>query len=224
METDIDSFEGPRERAMREGVGALDEMGLVALLLGTGTRGIPVTSLARALVEGADGIVPLGRASVALLAPIPGVGRAKALRLAAAFELGRRAAGAALEPREPLSTSEAVAALMRPRLGHLDHEEMWVLSLDGQNGLRSMRRVAQGGLHGCSVSARDILRAGLIDAASAIVIVHNHPSHDPTPSPEDVSMTRIVVEAGDIVGLPLVDHVIVAGRRHASLLDLGLLG
>jgi DNA repair protein RadC len=101
---------------------------------------------------------------------------------------------------------------------------MWLLALDGQNGLRSMRRIAQGGLHGCCVSARDILRAGLVEAASAIVLVHNHPSRDPTPSPEDVAMTRVVVDAGEVVGLPLVDHVVVAGSRHASMLDLGLLG
>lgn len=216
--------EGPRERAERDGLEHLSDVDLVALILGTGTRGLPVAAVAHALLEGCDGIGGLCRASARHLAPVQGVGPAKALRLAASFELGRRAVSAELEPRTRLSTSDAVAALMRPRLAHLDHEEMWVLALDGQNGLRALRRVAKGGLHGCSVSARDILRAGLVAAASAVVLVHNHPSRDPTPSAEDIAMTRVVAEAGEVIGVPLVDHVIVAGSRHTSLLDLGLLG
>lgn len=100
---------------------------------------------------------------------------------------------------------------------------MFVVSLDGQNGARSVRRVAQGGLHGCSVSARDILRVGLTEAASAIVLVHNHPSGDPTPSPEDIAMTRIVAEAAELVGMPLFDHVVIGRDRYVSMLDLGVL-
>src|SRR5262249_48282426 len=104
------------------------------------------------------------------------------------------------------------------------HEQMWIFGLDGRNGLRTVRRVAEGGLHGCSVSARDILRAALTDAASAIVLVHNHPSGDPAPSSEDIAMTRAVELAAAAVGVPLVDHVIVTSDgRHASLLDLGLM-
>lgn len=218
------SFEGPRERASRDGIETLADAELVALVLGTGTRGIRVTELATALVDGSGGLSGLSRTTPRQLAPLPGVGQAKALRLSACFELGRRAAVAELAPRLRLDTSDRVAELMRPRLSHLDHEEMWLLALDGQNGLRAMRRIAQGGLHGCSVSARDILRAGLVEAASAIVLVHNHPSRDPTPSAEDIAMTRVVCEACELVGVPLVDHVVVAGNRHGSLLDLGLLG
>lgn len=216
--------DGPRERALRSGLADLADVDLVALILGTGTRGLSAVAVASALLQGCDGVGGLCRASVRQLAPIHGVGPVKALRLAASFELGRRAVSASLEPRARLSTSDAVAALMRPRLLHLDHEEMWLLALDGQNGLRALRRVAHGGLHGCSVSARDILRAGLVEAASAIVLVHNHPSRDPTPSAEDIAMTRVVSEAAEVIGVPLVDHVIVAGSRHTSMLDLGLLG
>ena len=100
---------------------------------------------------------------------------------------------------------------------------MWVLSLDGRNRLRGERRVAQGGLHGCAVAARDILRAALTDAASAFVLVHNHPSGDPRPSPEDVAMTAAVARAATVVGVPLVDHVVVSDGRHASMLELGVL-
>jgi DNA repair protein RadC len=123
-----------------------------------------------------------------------------------------------------VKSSAEVAAYAAARFGGLDHEQMWIFGLDGRNGLRTVRRVAEGGLHGCSVAARDILRAALTDAASAIVLLHNHPSGDPAPSAEDVAMTRVVEAAAATIGVPLVDHVIVTGDgRHASMLDLGLM-
>jgi DNA repair protein RadC len=117
-----------------------------------------------------------------------------------------------------------VAAAFAPRIGQLEHEQMWVVSLDGRSRLRGMRCVAQGGEHGCTVTARDILRVAMADAALGIVLVHNHPSGEPSPSNEDVSMTRAVAKAAEIVGTPLLDHVIVTSSgAYASLLDLGLL-
>jgi DNA repair protein RadC len=202
----------------------LADSDLVALLLGTGGGGVRVDALAKMLLDGAAGVEGLSRLGPHALAAWPGVGAAKALRLAAAFELARRAHERRARPRAAVKSSAEVAAYAAARLGALDHEQMWIFSLDGRNGLRSVRRVAEGGLHGCSVAARDILRAALTDAASAIVLVHNHPSGDPTPSIEDVSMTHAVEVAAAAVGVPLVDHVIVTGDgRHASLLDLGLM-
>ncbi len=216
--------EGPRERALVEGVGALGDAELATVLLGTGCAGRPAALVAAGLIERFGGLAGLARLGPAAIADHPGVGLAKALRFAAAIELGRRVACRAAEPRAPVRTSAEVAAFFAPRLGALDHEEMWVLALDGRNHLRGARRVAQGGLHGCAVAARDIVRAALADAASAIVLVHNHPSGDPTPSVEDVAMTRAVAEAAAVVGVPLVDHVVVvASGRYASLLDLGVL-
>jgi DNA repair protein RadC len=214
---------GPRERAIEEGLERLGDSDLVAIVLGTGTAGHAVGALASEIVSASGGVGRLARASPLRLAERRGVGVAKAVRLAAAFELGRRAALEDATPRQRLSSSAEVAAFMHPRLDHLDHEEMWLLSLDGKNGARAIRRVAQGGLHGCSVSARDILRMALVDAASAVVLIHNHPSGDPTPSPEDIAMTRTLAEAAEVVGISLVDHVVVSAGRHASLLDLGVL-
>ncbi len=215
---------GFRERAVEEGIASLGDAELVAVVLGTGLAGQPVGLLAGALLERFGGLDGLSRAGPGALADHRGVGLAKALRLAASLELGRRAGERASRPREPLRTSAEVAAWLAPRLGGIDHEEMWVLSLDGRNRLRGARRVAQGGLHGCAVAARDILRAALADAASAMVLVHNHPSGDPTPSIEDITMTRAVSAAAAVVGTPLVDHVVVSGAgRYASMLDLGIL-
>jgi DNA repair protein RadC len=215
--------EGARERALSGGVDSLEDRELVAVLLGTGSSALPVLDLSTRILDASGGLSGLARVGPLALAEHPGVGPVKALRVSAAIELGRRAAARALDPRRRLAKSSDVAAYLAPRIGGLAHEEMWVVSLDGQNGARGARRVAQGGLHGCSVAARDILRAGLADAASGIVLAHNHPSGDPTPSPEDVTMTRAVADACEIVGVPLLDHVVIAGRRHASMLDLGIL-
>src|SRR5262249_9607964 len=142
---------------------------------------------------------------------------------AAGIELGKRSVLRALPPKLVLATSDDVARWARVRLSTLEHEQIWVLSLDGRNGLRAGRRVAEGGLHGCSIDPRDVLPTVVRDAASAFVLVHNHPSGDPTPSNEDIELTHRIARAGDILGTPLVDHVVIAGGGHASLHDLGLL-
>lgn len=218
------SRRGPRERALEDGIAALGDNELIAILLGTGMVGRSVAMVAIGLLERFGGLEGLARLGPTALADEPGLGPAKALRLAASLELGRRSFERSTRPREPLRHPSAVAGWFASRIGPLDHEEMWVVALDGRNGMRGARRVAQGGLHGCSVTARDILRTALADAASAIVLIHNHPSGDPTPSAEDLAMTKSVVAAAAVIGIPLVDHVIVTrAGRYVSLLDLGVL-
>jgi DNA repair protein RadC len=146
------------------------------------------------------------------------------MRIASAIELGRRAvAAAALEASPRLCEYSAVVTWAQPKLAVLDHEELWVLALDGRQGLRAARRVASGGIHGLHVGVRDVLRIGLREAAGAILMVHNHPSGDPLPSQEDVTFTRAVAEGAAVVRTPLVDHVIIARERSSSLLALGLM-
>ncbi|MCC6552958.1 MAG: DNA repair protein RadC [Polyangiaceae bacterium] len=215
---------GPRERALTEGIGALGDADLLAIVLGTGLAGRPVTIVSASVLDRFAGLEGIARLGPHALAEHPGLGLAKALRISAAMELGRRAHERAVRPRPPVRTSAAIAAWCVAHLGPLDHEQVWVISLDGRNGMRAARRVAQGGLHGCSIAARDILRAALSDAAAALILVHNHPSGDAAPSPEDVEMTAAVAAAGLIVGVPLVDHVILTPDGHyASMLDIGVL-
>jgi DNA repair protein RadC len=216
---------GARERAIEAGLDALGDAELMALLLGTGRRGEPVGPLAAALLDEVGGLSGLSRAGLGELATRRGVGTAKAARIAAAVELGRRvtiAAARSAEARFP--TSAAVREWAHPRIASLDHEELWALVLDGKQGLRAARRVARGGLHGMHVGARDPLRIALRDGGSAFVLVHNHPSGDPVASWEDVHFTTQVARAADVVGVPLLDHVIVARGGYASMLDEGLLG
>jgi DNA repair protein RadC len=207
-------------RAVMMGIEALADAELVAVILGTGGGGAPLANLAATLVDEL-GTAGLARAGVGELSQRRGIGPAKAVRLAAAIELGRRAVlAASLDAAVRMPDMDAVVAWARPRLATLDHEELWVLLLDGQNGLRSARRVASGGIHGLHVSVRDVLRVALREAASAHLLVHNHPSGDPTRSSDDEVFTRTVAAGAKLVGCPLVDHVIVARQRASSMLDV----
>jgi DNA repair protein RadC len=214
-----------RERTLHSGAQTLADVDLLAILLGTGIEGESVVLVAASLLASAGGLIGLSRVSAHALAASRGVGPAKAARIAAAIELGKRIALCQLERTPPVIGSfAAVADWARPRLAALEHEEVWLLALDGRNGLKSARRIAQGGLHGCALTPRDVLQPALREGASAIVLVHNHPSGDASPSPEDLQMTRAVASACEIVGVPLLDHVVVARGGASSLLELGALG
>jgi len=208
-----------RESATAADPSTLGEVELVARVVSRSRR-FDLVVAARVL-ECAGGLAGVARLGAGELAQVSGVDREVASRLAAAVELGRRvAASAVARPREVLGSFEAVERWARPRLAALDHEEVWLLSLDGRNGLKAARRIAQGGAHGCALTPRDVLAPAVRDGSSAIVLVHNHPSGDPTPSPEDLAMTEAVVRACEVIGVPLLDHVVVARGGGASVFDL----
>jgi len=214
---------GPRERALEGGVGALSDAELLAMVLGTGGVGAPVSVVASRLLASTGGLAGLANLGPGGLEALPGLGPAKAARVAAAVELGRRSRRAEPSPRAFRSSAD-VAAWLTARLGDLEHEELWMLGLDGRNRLRGARRLGQGGAHGCAITPRDVFRAALAEGATALLLGHNHPSGVPRPSEEDIRSTSHIREAGELVGVPLLDHVIVApDGRFASLLDLGLI-
>lgn len=213
-----------RERSLRYGVGTLSDEDLVALVLSTGQSGSSVKEIAHRLLANAPGLAGIASMGMASLAGEYGIGPAKAARLAAALELGQRVFREAVEePRLVLASVEDVQRWARPRLGALEHEEVWLLCLDAQNGLKAARRVAQGGLHGCALTPRDVLRPAVRAAASAIILLHNHPSGSPDPSLEDIEMTRQLALASQMLGMPLVDHVVIARNRASSLAELGVI-
>ncbi|MCC6900956.1 MAG: DNA repair protein [Polyangiaceae bacterium] len=192
---------------------------LVSLLLGPGKVEGALTLAAR-LLERAGGVDRLAGMSPHEIAALAKVGTDRATRVVAAIELGRRVhAAAALCRREAVGSFAAVERWASPRLSHLEHEEVWLLCLDGRNAMKSALCVARGGAHGCALTPRDLLAPALREAASAVVLVHNHPSGDPTPSAEDVHMTRAVAAACEVVGVPLLDHVVVARGGAASVFD-----
>jgi DNA repair protein RadC len=213
-----------RERALQGRAATLSDAELLAVMLGTGCAGQSVLDTAGALLDFAGNLVALKHLGPHLMAMQRGVGPAKTARLLAAIELARRWSLADNSERIGLEMQsfENVVAWARTHLVALDHEEMWTLALDGQNRLLQPRCVARGGQHGCALRARDLLRVALRDGASGLVVVHNHPSGDPTPSREDITMTASLVEACEAVGLPLLDHVIVARGGATSLFELGM--
>jgi DNA repair protein RadC len=202
------------------GLDSLREEELVALLLGPAERNLArAEDLLRAVGSLRDVITftPSG------LARASGLRKDLALRLLCALELGRRASqtpARAVPPGGPL-TKETVASWALPRLAHLEHEEVWVLTVDARARLRSTIQVGRGGAHGCALLPQDILTPVVRAGALGFVLVHNHPSGDPHPSPEDLALTEAVRQAGSTLGTPLLDHVIVGRDGYLSLHDQG---
>ena len=200
----------------------LSDRELLTFFLGR-TRQVKARELAARLLEVGGSIDGLARLSPTVITGDAGVSPQGALLLRAAFELGQRRSTLRTH-RQRIDSVASVVEWARPHLIGLEHEEVWLLCLDARNVLRNSRRVAQGGLHGCALTAKDVLRPALRDGASAIVLVHNHPSGDPEPSDADVSMTNALDIACATVGLPLLDHVVVASDGASSLFELGVVG
>ncbi len=215
-------MDGPRERLARHGPGALSNAELLALLLGTGRAGEEVGALAARLIRELGSMWALAQMSSAELARLPGIGEAKAARLAAAFEAGSRALLAPDLEAAPLSNSEAVFARYGRQLTSSRVERFVVVAVDAKNRPRAHREVARGGRSTCQVDPAEVFRILLAESASGAIFLHNHPSGDPDPSPEDLELTRRLVAAGSLLSIRILDHVIVGRGRYSSLRDLGL--
>lgn len=211
--------ERPREKALRSGIETLDDPELLALILRTGTADQGVIELARRLVDDHGGLPGLARQPVEELARERGLGPAKASELAAAFELARRLGSAALRERPELRQPELVAGLLAPLATGLPHEEFWCLPCDPRLRLIGEPRVvSRGDVDGTDAPPRAFFRLALQAGASGTIAVHNHPSGDPGPSAADRALTRSLVQAGRLLGLPLHDHLILGdGGRFTSL-------
>ncbi len=214
----------PRERFWAVGPAALTGQELLAILLGTGTRGRDALAVAGALLAREDGSLRrLAARPAAEVAGAPGVGRAKAARLAAAFELGRRAGTEAEPPPERVRGPGDVHRFYARRLRDLAVEEFHVLALSSQSQIRADLLITRGILNSSLVHPREVFRAAIAEAAAGIIVVHNHPSGDPTPSADDRAVTRQLVDAGRLLDVPVYDHVIVGGERYVSFAESGLL-
>jgi DNA repair protein RadC len=210
--------ERPRERLWSRGTHALGDEELLALVLGTGVRSHSAKSVAAELVRACGGVVAVSRASPRELAQVIGVGPERATRITAAFELGRRAVEAQ-QHREQLGQAEDVFRVLAPRLAGLQQEVFLSIGLDIRNGMLDIVEVARGTVHGVEVHPREVFRPLIRMAAAGAVVVHNHPSGDPTPSPEDVALTRRLREAGELLGIPVVDHVVIGDGAFVSIAE-----
>ncbi len=214
----------PRERLWSLGPTALTATELVAVIVGTGRGGRSALDVAADLLEVSEGSLRrLAQRPRAELLRAEGIGPTKAARLLAGFELGARLAREERPPVSRIREPEDVARLFQVRLRDLQVEEFHLLALDSQSQVLREVLVTRGLLNSSLVHPREVFRAAIAEAAAGIIVVHNHPSGDPSPSVEDRTVTRQLAEAGRLLDLPLYDHVIIAGDRFVSLAALGLL-
>lgn len=215
--------EWPRERLHRDGPRGLGEVDLLALVLGTGNRSRDAWTLARQLLAGCGGLAALADLSPRALEAMPGIGPAKSASLAAALELGRRLASVPLVRGQLIRSPEDVQRHFAPRFRGRPQESFHVLLLDARHRLMAIDEVSVGTLTASLVHPREVFREAIRQAAAALLLVHHHPSGDPSPSPEDRSVTERLAAAGRLLGIAVVDHVIVAEKGFFSFQQAGCL-
>jgi DNA repair protein RadC len=211
----------PRERLSARGPASLSDAELIALLLGSGRPGQNVVELAGDLLAGLGGLTGLGQAEEAELCSLPGIGSARAAVLRAALELGRRVVGSRPERGRRLGAAAEVWAHYRARLALAPTEEFWVLGLDVRHRLIFETCIARGSLTGVEVHPREVFRPLIRVAAAAAILCHNHPSGDPSPSRQDLELTARLRDVGELCGIVLLDHVVVAADGYTSLAERG---
>lgn len=216
--------ERPRERLSRLGASSLSTVELLAILLGTGVGGRSALALAHDVFAGAEGSLRrLAAGSVGALTAIDGIGPARAVVVHAALELGRRLTGEGKNEGVPLRSPRDVHTVFGPRLEDLPVEEFHVAILDSQHRLERDITITRGLLNTSLVHPREVFRQAIAERAAAIILVHNHPSGDPTPSPEDEAVTEQLFLAGRLLDIPVQDHVIIGRARYVSMVEAGLL-
>jgi DNA repair protein RadC len=216
---DLPSSERPRTRLARLGPGALSTVELLSIVLRTGVEGENALDLAQRLLACYGGLAGLARASFSELVAERGMGEAKGAQLQAALELGRRLMLAEPEERPVLYTPADAAALLMAEIGHKEQEHLCVLFLDARQRVLGTLVVYVGALTMVNFRAGDLFREAIRRNCAAIVVAHNHPSGDPTPSPDDIAATRTMREAGRLLGIEVLDHLIIGHGRWVSMRD-----
>ena len=222
MIRDLPRGERPRERLREHGAGYLSNAELIAILLRTGIEGENVVNLAVRMLAQFQGLSGLARATYAELCSLKGISEAKACQLMAAFELGRRLVSLHPEDRAVIQCPEDVANLLGAEMGLLDQEHLRAVHLDTKNRVTGVSEIYIGNVNSSVVRPAEVFRPAIRDNSVAIIVVHNHPSGDPTPSPEDIAITGQLRESGELLGIELLDHVILGAQRHVSLKEKGL--
>ncbi len=214
----------PREKLLQQGPKALTVAELLAILISSGTPKMSALDLAKSIMSAVDNnINTLSKMSIVDLQKFNGIGKAKAVTIQAALELGRRRI-----PNDPgkfpiLNSSGLVYNYIRGRIQDLMHEEFWILLLNRRLGLISAKRISTGGLDSTIVDVRMVFRLALEAGASSIILSHNHPSGNPTPSQHDINLTNKIKEAGKTMDIKVLDHIIACDDQYYSFMDEGLM-
>jgi DNA repair protein RadC len=219
---DLPVQERPRERLLHAGAEALSTTELLAILLRTGTRTESALRLAERLVATLGSLKEVAEATVEQLCQVKGVGPVKAVAIKAAIELGKRVAAFSPEMRPAVRSPEDVAQLVMADLQHAAREHFKALLLDSKNQILRVVTVSVGSLNESIVHPRELYREAIRHSAAAVIAVHNHPSGDPTPSDEDIQVSVRLRDAGRLIGIDLLDHLIIGDGRWVSLKERGL--
>jgi DNA repair protein RadC len=214
----------PREKMQAKGVRSLSEAELIAILIGSGNLEESAVEVSRRIMASVNNnLNELGKKNISDLQKFKGIGPAKAITIAAAMELGRRRKESEPDEKAKVITSGDAAAIFKPLLSDLPHEEFWVLLLNRNNLVLDKMMVSQGGLAGTVIDVRIILKVALEKLACSIILCHNHPSGNLVPSEADKDITKKMKEAGKHMDIPVLDHLIIGNGSYFSFADEGLI-
>lgn len=214
----------PREKLIRKGISTLSDAELLAILISSGTRKKSAVDLGRELLSSvSNNLNSLGKLSISDLLKFRGIGPARAVTISAALELGRRRNIAELPDEGQIKCSKDAADIFQPLLSDLHHEEFWILFLNRSNRVIDRMKLSQGGISGTVTDVRIIMKKAVEFLASAIIVCHNHPSGNLNPSDADSKITGKIKEAGSIMDIQLLDHIIISGKDYYSFADNGLI-
>lgn len=215
--TDLDASERPRERLAKLGAQALSQAELLAILLRVGMAGENAVQLGNRILQQLGGLKGLHRASFDEVCHLHGVGPAKAAQIKAAIELGRRLAMEVPEEKPAIHGPEDAASLVKYEMSALEQEELRVILLDTRNRVLDIVAVYRGSVNSSQVRIGELFRDAIRKNSSSIIVVHNHPSGDPTPSPDDIALTKALIQAGNLLNIEVLDHLVIGLGRHVSL-------
>lgn len=214
----------PREKLLMKGTSALSDAELIAILLGSGTPTMSAVELAKKIMLTVNSSLhDLARLSVKDLMKLKGIGEAKAITIIAALELGRRRKETEPDEKPRITSSRDVHTILTPHLQDIPHEEFWILLLNRANRVIKKHQISQGGIAGTVADPKIIFKVAVEELASGIILAHNHPSGNLTASQADIDLTRKLKEAGKLLEIQVLDHVIVAGQKYFSFADEGML-
>lgn len=223
MLRDLPHEERPRERMMHYGAESLSQAELLAILLRTGTRRESAIHIAQRILGQSGGLRGLADLSIQELTEIKGIGPAKAVQLKAGIELGRRMANSRLTEPVTIRSPFDAAEILSEQLRYLQKEHFVCLFLNTKNHVIAQETLSMGSLNASIVHPREVFRAAMKWSSAAIICAHNHPSGDPTPSPEDIALTSRLRQAGEIVGIDVLDHLVIGDGSFVSLKEKGYL-
>ena len=219
---DIQILERPRERLAKMGANVLSTAELLAILLRVGVEGENAIQLGQRLLHRFNGLAGLQRASYGEICAQHGIGEAKAAQIKAAIDLGRRLASQTTSERPVVHSPEDAADLVQYEMSALEQEQLRVILLNTRNHVLGIKTIYQGSLNSSQVRVGELFRPAIRENAAAIIVVHNHPSGDPSPSPDDVAITKVIIEAGKLLDIQVLDHLIIGQGRFISLNRRGL--